>query len=150
VACAEQTRATLPTGTAVTIALDARMDECYWASFVPADAAQDASGWHALSAIQVSGPQSVAAPSQRYWLAGNAAAVFGDQLSIAAGAEALLPEVAPHAREIIAVGLRLLAAGHTVRPEDAAPLYVRDKVALTIEERQAVQLAKAAAAGAQP
>ncbi|MCL6468452.1 MAG: tRNA (adenosine(37)-N6)-threonylcarbamoyltransferase complex dimerization subunit type 1 TsaB, partial [Ralstonia sp.] len=40
--------------------------------------------------------------------------------------------------------------GHTVRPEDAAPLYVRDKVALTIEERQAVQLAKAAAAGAQP
>jgi tRNA threonylcarbamoyladenosine biosynthesis protein TsaB len=41
VACAEQTRATLPTGTAVTIALDARMDECYWASFVPADAANN-------------------------------------------------------------------------------------------------------------
>jgi len=150
VACAEQTRTTLPTGTAVTIALDARMDECYWASFVPVDAAQDASGWHALSAIQVSGPQGVAAPPQPYWLAGNAAAVFGDQLSIAAGAAAVLPEVAPHAREIIAVGLRLLAAGHTVRPEDAAPLYVRDKVALTIEERQAVQQAKAAAAGAQP
>ncbi|MDO3596974.1 tRNA (adenosine(37)-N6)-threonylcarbamoyltransferase complex dimerization subunit type 1 TsaB, partial [Ralstonia pseudosolanacearum] len=57
----------------------------------------------------------------------------------------VLPDVAPHAREIVTLGLRLLAAGHTVRPEDAAPLYVRDKVALTIEERQAVQQAKAAA-----
>ena len=130
---------------AVTVALDARMDECYWASFVPADAAQDASGWHALSAIQVSGPQTVIAPSQPYWLVGNAATVFGDQLTAATGATTVLPEVAPHAREIAALGLRLLAAGHTVRPEDAAPLYVRDKVALTIEERQAVQQAKAAA-----
>ncbi|TYZ54361.1 tRNA (adenosine(37)-N6)-threonylcarbamoyltransferase complex dimerization subunit type 1 TsaB, partial [Ralstonia solanacearum] len=69
-------------------------------------------------------------------------------LAAAAGAAAVLPEVAPHAREIIAVGLRLLAAGHTVRPEEAAVLYVRDKVALTIEERQAVQQAKGAA-GAQ-
>jgi tRNA threonylcarbamoyladenosine biosynthesis protein TsaB len=148
VACAEQARASLPAGTAVTVALDARMDECYWASFIPADTAQEASGWHALSAIQVSSPDSVVAPSQPYWLAGNAATVFGDQLAVAAGAAAVLPEVAPHAREVVAVGLRLLAAGHTVRPEEAAPLYVRDKVALTIEERQAVQQAKAAAAGA--
>lgn len=150
VACAEQMRASLPAGTAVTIALDARMDECYWTSFVPVDPVQDASGWHALSAIQVSAPQNVLAPPQPYWLAGNAAAVFGDQLRIAAGAAAVLPEVAPHAREIVTVGLRLLAAGHTVRPEEAAPLYVRDKIALTIEERQAVQRAKAAAAGAHP
>ncbi|QOK96923.1 tRNA (adenosine(37)-N6)-threonylcarbamoyltransferase complex dimerization subunit type 1 TsaB [Ralstonia pseudosolanacearum] len=145
-ACAEQTRVALPAGTAVTVALDARMDECYWASFVPV--AEDAAGWHALSAVQVSAPQAVAPPQQPYWLAGNAAVVFGDRLAAATGAAAVLPDVAPHAREIVTLGLRLLAAGHTVRPEEAAPLYVRDKVALTIEERQAVQQAKAAA-GAQ-
>lgn len=146
-ACAEQTRASLPAGTVVTVALDARMDECYWASFAPVDTAREASGWHALSPIQVSAPQTVAAPSGPYWLAGNAAAAFGDRLSVAAGAAVVLPEVLPHAREIVAIGQRLLAAGHTVRPEDAAPLYVRDKVALTIEERLAVQQAKAAAGG---
>lgn len=110
------------------------MDECYWASFTPADAAQDAFGRRALSAIQVSEPQNVITSSQPYWLTGNAAAAFGDQLSIATGTAAVLPEVASYIREITAMGLRLLAAGHTVWPEDAAPLYVRGKVTLIIEE----------------
>lgn len=59
------------------------------------------------------------------------------------------PETAPHVQEIIAVGPRLLTADHTVRSENTAPLYVHDKVVLAIEERQAVQQAKATV-GVQP
>jgi len=41
----------------------------------------------------------------------------------------------PHARDVAALGARMLAAGGAIPPEDAAPLYVRDKVALTVDER---------------
>lgn len=44
VTCAEQTRAALPVGTIVTVALDAHTDECYWANFIPTNAMQGASG----------------------------------------------------------------------------------------------------------
>jgi tRNA threonylcarbamoyladenosine biosynthesis protein TsaB len=43
----------------------------------------------------------------------------------------------PRASAIARLGARLYAKGGAVPAEQAAPLYLRDKVALTTEERQA-------------
>ena len=48
-------------------------------------------------------------------------------------------------RAMVAIGLRALARGETIDAADAMPIYVRDKVAQTIAEREAVAASKAAA-----
>ncbi len=55
----------------------------------------------------------------------------------------------PSAADLILVAQKLLRASGdaaTIRPHDAAPLYVRNKVAMTIEERRQLAAAKAAVA----
>ena len=47
----------------------------------------------------------------------------------------VLDGVAPHAREVAALAARMFARGETVAAELAAPLYVRNKVALRVDER---------------
>jgi tRNA threonylcarbamoyladenosine biosynthesis protein TsaB len=41
----------------------------------------------------------------------------------------------PHAREIALLGAQYLAAGRSVSSAEAAPVYVRNKVALTMKEQ---------------
>ena len=48
-----------------------------------------------------------------------------------------LADLHPRAEEVARLGARLAAGGELVTPELAAPLYVRDKVALTTAERLA-------------
>lgn len=144
-ACAESVRTgtpPLPAGAAVLVALDARMDEAYAATF-RWDAA--AGEWSMAGAMHVGAPEAVAAPDGDYWLAGNAATVFGERLAVAAGAARTVPDAMPDARAMVAIGLRALARGETIDAADAMPIYVRDKVAQTIAEREAVAAAKAAA-----
>ena len=70
-------------------------------------------------------------------LAGNAFAAYGDRLPHAAPRH----EVLPTAAAMLRLAPALLAAGRTVAPADAWPLYVRDKVAQTTEERAAIKAA---------
>ena len=145
-ACAESARAgtpLLPAGTAVLVALDARMDEAYAAVFRWEDAANE---WRMDGDMQVVAPEAVARPDGDFWIAGNAAQVFGERLVVAAQAGRVMPEAMPDARAMVTIGLRALARGETIDAADAMPYYVRDKVAQTIAEREAVAAAKAAAA----
>lgn len=48
----------------------------------------------------------------------------------------VLPGMYPHASQVASIGANLLERGQGFPPERAAPVYLRDKVALTIEERQ--------------
>jgi tRNA threonylcarbamoyladenosine biosynthesis protein TsaB len=68
-------------------------------------------------------------------VAGDALAVFADIWNVDAAVRRL-----PRARASAGVIARLarvdFARGRAVRAADAAPLYVRDRVALTIEERR--------------
>jgi tRNA threonylcarbamoyladenosine biosynthesis protein TsaB len=48
---------------------------------------------------------------------------------------AIEPEGCPHARDIAALAAPRFAAGQTLSADRAAPLYLRDKVALRIDER---------------
>jgi tRNA threonylcarbamoyladenosine biosynthesis protein TsaB len=51
----------------------------------------------------------------------------------------------PHARELALLAVPALAAGQAVPAERAQPLYLRNKVAYTSAERQAINAAKAGA-----
>lgn len=112
--------------------LDARMGEVYCAAYERQDGA-----WHERAPAALLRPEQVAVPPG-WALAGNVFAQHGDRLPAASDR---IPAV-PTARAL----LRLLpaqregAAGHP--PAKALPLYIRDKVAQTTEERAAERARK--------
>lgn len=112
--------------------LDARMDQVY-AAHCDFDAPIDAPVETELLA-----PEAVAVPAG-WVLAGNAFAAYGERLPAATRHEVL-----PTAEALLRLAPALLAAGRAVAPADAAPLYVRDKVAQTTEERAALKAAQQA------
>ncbi|AOY90945.1 tRNA (adenosine(37)-N6)-threonylcarbamoyltransferase complex dimerization subunit type 1 TsaB [Cupriavidus sp. USMAA2-4] len=141
-ACAERARRDgppLPDGTAVLVALDARMDEAYTGAFAWRDGR-----WHALTAMQVGPPETVALPAGPYWLAGNAAEVFGERLAGLGGAQRVASDAMPDARAVAALAFGALARGEAVEAAEAMPIYLRDKVAQTIAEREAAAALRAA------
>jgi tRNA threonylcarbamoyladenosine biosynthesis protein TsaB len=108
--------------------LDARMDEVY-------SAIHDWDGrhWSLRRPLQVGSPQHVALPDGAHvWMAGNAFEAYGDRLP----AGRRLP-AQPTARALLQLAPGLMAAGGALGPEQAMPLYIRDKVALTTAEREA-------------
>ncbi|WP_316149928.1 tRNA (adenosine(37)-N6)-threonylcarbamoyltransferase complex dimerization subunit type 1 TsaB [Cupriavidus sp. BIC8F] len=143
--CAERARAAtpaLPDDTAMLVALDARMDEAYSAAFRWHASARE---WAEVTPMQVSAPETVPLPDGDFWLAGNAATVFGERLAGLARAARVLPEAMPHAQPMVAIALRALARGEAIDADQAMPIYLRDKVAQTIAEREAAAAARAAA-----
>jgi tRNA threonylcarbamoyladenosine biosynthesis protein TsaB len=115
--------------------LDARMSEVYHAAYERAPGG----GWTCVSAPQVASPGAVPRmPGSGWMAAGNGFAVY-PELS-AACAEKLgetRPEVMPRADAIGRLALRDFALGKAVPAAEAAPFYVRSKVALTTAEREA-------------
>ncbi|WP_042337273.1 tRNA (adenosine(37)-N6)-threonylcarbamoyltransferase complex dimerization subunit type 1 TsaB [Paraburkholderia ferrariae] len=139
--CAESARLRDPAATRVLAALDARMDEAYWAEYAWDAAASD---WRTVHPAALDAPEQIAAPAGPFTLAGNAAAAFGARLAAAATARSIDAEALPHALPLAHAALRAFRAGRTLRADEAAPEYVRNKVAQTTAERLA---AKAAAGG---
>ncbi|RQR62216.1 tRNA (adenosine(37)-N6)-threonylcarbamoyltransferase complex dimerization subunit type 1 TsaB [Burkholderia sp. Bp9126] len=138
-ACAEHARLRAPGTARVLAALDARMDEVYWADFAWDEAAGD---WRTLHPAALDAPGAVGVPDVPFTLAGNAAAAFGAQLPALARAAATDGDAMPHALAVAHVALRAFRAGRTVPADQAAPEYVRDKVAQTTAERLAARAAR--------
>jgi tRNA threonylcarbamoyladenosine biosynthesis protein TsaB len=122
------------------VAMDARMDEVYAARYRwsggECDAWQvlDAPALYTLARLADTGPRELHA------LAGSALAAFGARLTCRSPTRPTRPRRGT---------LRGPPEGHPETGIDAAlalPLYLRDKVALTTAEREAVKHAKAAAA----
>lgn len=116
---------------AVIAAIDARMDEIYWAAYQrSADGA-----WHTVHEPTVSPPASITIPQGIWWTgAGNAYSVYpalGAQFGIEAHVDT---SVAVTARAI--AELALGGYGAAVNAEAAVPQYVRDRVARTTAERR--------------
>jgi len=118
--------------TDVTALLDARMDEVYWSRYV-----HDGQVWRAARAIALAAPQDVEAPPQGV-LAGNVFGPYGERLP--AGLRRI--EAKPTAGALIRLAPGLIAAGYAVPAAGATPLYIRDKVAQTTEERAAARAAR--------
>jgi len=112
--------------------LDARMDELYAASY-----AYDGGQWRQSADCRLLRPQD-ARDDAADALAGNAFAVYGARLPPSMQARI---EVLPTAAALLRLAPALLAAGAGVAPEQAVPLYIRDKVAQTTLERAAQKAA---------
>jgi len=117
----------------VVCCIDARMNEVYHAAYE-----KRAEEWFALSEPGVYAPCEVPLLPAGDWRAcGNGFAAYGDALGRRyAGSLASIDPVAhPRAREIAQLGARIFAAGGGQPAEKAAPVYVRDRVALKTSER---------------
>jgi tRNA threonylcarbamoyladenosine biosynthesis protein TsaB len=135
--------------------LDARMDEVYSAAYRWEPVPGASSGrWHEALPLQVGAPEKLHMPNDRVVLqAGNAFAAYGDRLpQVAPGG--LRCEALPTAAALLRLAPALWAQGLALPAEQAMPLYIRDKVANTTAEREAMKaqaveaktaLAKAAA-----
>lgn len=138
-ACAESVRLRDPSTTRVLAALDARMDEVYWADFAWDDSEGE---WRTVHAASLGAPDALALPDEPFTLAGNAAAAFGERLKAATVARSVDHEAVPHALPVAFAALRAFRAGRTLPADQAAPVYIRDKVAQTTEERMAARAAQ--------
>jgi tRNA threonylcarbamoyladenosine biosynthesis protein TsaB len=124
-ACLESTAAT-----EVLAILDARMGEVYWAQYRYA-----ADGWQEVVAPTLSAARAVL-PQGVVQACGNGLAAYATDFSEQPFASAGLAQLMPHARQVATLGLVALAQGRSLPLEDAQPLYLRNKVALTTAERQ--------------
>ncbi len=125
----------------VTALLDARMDEMYVQRF-----ACDAGRWTALADCTLIRPEHLPLDPADSLLAGNVFSVYATRLPVFPDSLPRLTAL-PTAAAMLRLAPALLAAGHGVPARLALPLYVRDKVALTTEERARVKAGIAAAAG---
>ena len=126
--------------------LDARMGEVYWAQY-----RFDDGKWTEVVAPALSAPQDVApqylAPDPAQDCAaglqacGNGFAEYADAFAGQPFAHGALPDIVPHARELALLARAALAEGQGVPAAQAQPLYLRNKVAYTSAERQAINLA---------
>lgn len=131
----------------VLVALDARMGEIYLAAYVR-DSSQS-TGWSHDVAPMLVRPEALPALDGSVWIVvGSAwrqpnlrdalARKYATQLADADG------DLMPRASAAAQIAARVLDHGGrvaTVHPRDAAPLYLRDRVALTNAERAAAKAA---------
>lgn len=116
------------------IAIDARMDEIYWAKYESPMQQQDLA--KRIGDIHLSKPEELDLTGVQF-LAGSALKVFGERLF----AKATLPSAALDAKiHLTALGILdcakvRLKEGRQIHVRELEPLYVRDKVALTTQER---------------
>lgn len=120
------------------VAMDARMHQAYVAAYERED--DGATHWRCVMPPHLSDPTQVRPPAhwqaQAYCLAGNAHAVYPALVDAPA-----LPAM-PSAEALIRLAPLAWAQGDAVDPQDALPLYVRDKVAQTTAERMAERKAE--------
>lgn len=107
--------------------LDARMDEVYFAAYEYRDGL-----WATRQPPALGRPEAVVLPSG-WALAGNVLALHGERLPAGGARIAALPT----AGALLRLAPQLLAGGGSHPAAEALPLYIRDKVAQTTEERAA-------------
>ena len=117
-------------GERVIVALDARMGEVYYGLYVHGKLHGE---------IGVYAPEAVPLPDSSGWLAcGNGLSSYPAlRERLAPVVEAWKPEIMPSAEAVVRLAAPRLEDGESIDPADAAPLYVRNKVAQTVAERLA-------------
>lgn len=114
--------------------LDARMAEVYWAAY-----RREGAAWQAVSEPQLALPESVAVPAGGEWVgAGNGFAALGEVLRprLAAALARIDDTLMPDAAAMAPLAAAAFARGEGMDAALAAPIYLRDKVALTVDERR--------------
>jgi len=119
------------------IAIDARMDEIYWAKYEAVTQTQQLA--KRIGDIHLSKPEDVDLTNIEF-LAGSALQAYGDRLfskaTVSLSQIGLDPEIQLSALGILDCARQTLKDGGQRHVRELEPLYVRDKVALTTQERQ--------------
>jgi tRNA threonylcarbamoyladenosine biosynthesis protein TsaB len=130
----------------VTVAMDARMQEIYCATYhithdgfitIQAPSLLPVADFMAHNLYGLTQPNHV--------LVGNAVAAFSDLAQWCAAHQVKIADIdhsAPHAADLMPAAQIAFHAGQAILPDDIAPLYVRDKIALTFDERAALKAAQ--------
>jgi len=112
----------------VAACIDARMNEVYFAAFE-----RRTGGWHEAIPAMCMAPASLPGLPDDGWIGcGNGFAAHGSL-----GFQIVIPEIHPTAVAVARLAAPRLQAGEGVDAALAVPVYVRDKVALTVAERAA-------------
>ena len=130
--------------------IDARMSEVYWGVYVTESEGSN----RALLADSLNKPDQVpqeirdsalteliAAPDAavellpEWQLAGSGAALLLDHFTSVINPHRVKSDVLPDALDVLLLGLGVIERGESVPAEQALPVYLRDKVALTEAER---------------
>ena len=144
--------------TRVLVVMDARMEQVYVAAyeFTP-NADHDATtgaaemigrsgAWRCVQEPELHSPESLHWPTEwtqdSFIAAGNAWPVYAGRWPVAL----IAPQVMalPTAAALLRLAPAAWAAGAAVPPEEALPLYIRDKVAQTTDERMQIKMQQAA------
>ena len=128
-ACAE--RAYQETGfQKILVTLDARMGEVYWGEYF-----FDMHAWQVLTPPSVSQPTAIQAQQLDYCVAGNAGTLYPDAQfnQLAKNSQ---PTITPRADYIGNLARHAFDNGQAQQAAQASPIYIRNKVALTTQERQ--------------
>ncbi|MBQ0930013.1 tRNA (adenosine(37)-N6)-threonylcarbamoyltransferase complex dimerization subunit type 1 TsaB [Ideonella sp. 4Y16] len=127
-------------GFALWVAMDARMDEVYAGHY-----RRQGGRWQVLRAPALYDLPTLAT----LWTAepppacaGSALDAFGERLAL--GAARRWPQQADRAAALLALARETAQQSPGVAPDQALPLYLRDKVALTTAEREALKAGSAA------
>jgi len=114
--------------TRVVACIDARMREVYYAALE-----KRGGRWHEIVAAQCIAPQSAPTPPGDGWIGvGSGFEAYPGEL--AGKVSMVRSAVHPSALSVAQLAAPRLAAGEGVDAAEAAPVYLRDKVALTQEE----------------
>jgi tRNA threonylcarbamoyladenosine biosynthesis protein TsaB len=121
----------------VQVAMDARMGEVYAGAY-----AFDGMRWHCTAPPSLRSPDELNADwahAPPRCMAGSALGVFGARLHT--GRAQCVAQEVQRAAALMRLAQQAWRDGAGVDPADALPLYLRDKVALTVAERQAARVA---------
>jgi tRNA threonylcarbamoyladenosine biosynthesis protein TsaB len=125
---------TLEEGSRLLAAIDARMHECYCAVF-----RYENHEFKEVTAPALCKPSellAIADDNGAEFLCGNAFRIYADEIGDPAPKK-LLSTDDVNAQMIVPLARKYFEENKTVDAAEASPLYVRDHVALTIEERKA-------------
>lgn len=118
----------------VIVALDARMGEVYYSAYQRGERR-----WTEVVAPMCVAPERVPRPEGTGWTGcGNGFAVYGVALETAlrGALRCVVSQVRPSAAAVARLAAPRFAAGEGVDAALAAPVYLRDKVALTTDEQR--------------
>jgi tRNA threonylcarbamoyladenosine biosynthesis protein TsaB len=121
-------------------AIDARMDEVYLAAF-----ARDGDGIVALGEEVVVRPEAAIVPAGDCWHGVGTGFAAGDnalQARMQGRLAAVDAGALPHAADVARLGALMFARGDAIAPERIEPAYLRNNVALTLAEQQALRASR--------
>jgi tRNA threonylcarbamoyladenosine biosynthesis protein TsaB len=130
-------------GPRVFAAIDARMGEVYAATFELRGFEQGSRDAFALDAERVGHPDAIALPDERNEWHGVGTGFAAQDGALASRLRprftAIDATALPHAADVARLAVLAVARGEAVAPEFAEPAYLRNNVALTIAEQQALR-----------